>query len=485
MLAASDGTPAKVHLVASGSSRADATAHLDSVLPALSGQPITDLGVAGRGQTTLQLSALASLPQLTSLCMDFYPLEDGSLDALSNLTALQCLGLDHCVLGHLPAGMSSLTRLTRLTLDRNAFLGNSASLGQVLPQLTALQHLSLNRCCLKRLPDGMSALKGLTHLDLGSNYQLPPDCLDQVLQYWTAMQSLSLECCLQIGLPDAVALLTNLTYLDLGGHAMLVSAGLGVLSSLTTLQWLSLAQSWCPVGLPMCISTLTRLTCLKLGSKYHLSVDNFGNMLPHLARLRELSLESTPQLVSPGSLDNLLQAVRGLSLLQSLSLAGCSMVRVPKGITALSSLTHLDLSCNDGLSSRSLASVLAHLAALQSLNLSDCGLRKVPPSIARSTGLTRLALSRNPLGSGWQHLRPLAHLCELEIGETRLRELPRDLTSLRSLQRLNLGYNQVAGGWHHLLPLPRLRVLRTDMEVPEEVRRAIPYIDDPLCRLLI
>lgn len=431
LLAARDGTPAEAHLSVRGP---DNTVQLASALPVLSGQPVTDLRLVSVGLSgLLQLSALASLTQLYSLLASHCSAGGSTLgsspNALTSLTALQCLGLEWCRLRQLPVGMSRLTRLTRLTLNGNSQLGSSASLAQVLPQLTALQYLSLKDCHLTQLPDALaSSLTNLTHLDLGSHNRLSPAILES-------------------------------------------------LTSLTALQWLSLSASALR-QLPEDMSALTRLTFLQLGNNRNLSTGSLGAVLQHLVRLRGLWLSYIPHLADPGSLDGLLHVLRGLPELQSLWLRECGLTELPEGMTALSSLTHLDLRSNlDGLAPASLDRVLPNLTALRSLDLSSCCLVEVPAGISSSTCLTHLNLNFNPIRCGWHHLRPLARLCELKLAHAGLAELPPDLTALQALQRLNLWANPVAGGWHCLLALPHLRSLTTGSEPPEEVRRAVPYIE--------
>ena len=97
------------------------------------------------------------------------------------------------------------------------------------------------------------------------------------------------------------------------------------------------------------------------------------------------------------------------------------------------------------------------------LNLGSCRLAGVPEALSALTTLTSLDLSENEeLAGGWQHLRPLRQLSALSLRGCRLAGVPAELSALTLLSSLDLRGNQgLVGGWQHLRPLRQLRALDT------------------------
>ena len=110
----------------------------------------------------------AGRPKLTSLEAYSCTL-DGSLGALSKLTALQSVSLQGCGLGRIPRALAVLPGLTCLVLSGSDDVSMSGSLRCVLPQLPQLQALSLAECGLEAVPEALLQLHALTCLDLSCN----------------------------------------------------------------------------------------------------------------------------------------------------------------------------------------------------------------------------------------------------------------------------------------------------------------------------
>jgi hypothetical protein len=126
---------------------------------------------------------------------------------------------------------------------------------------------------------------------------------------------------------------------------------------------------------------------------------------------------------------------------------------LPRSLAALSSLTSLSLAdwepgAVGGDDPSSLYAPLASLAGLRALDLSNNALRELPPAVAALSALTSLVLSENEgLGATGCALDPLASLARLERLELRacgLRRVPPQALGLAELRSLLIGYNDLA-----------------------------------------
>jgi hypothetical protein len=125
---------------------------------------------------------------------------------------------------------------------------------------------------------------------------------------------------------------------------------------------------------------------------------------------------------------------------------------LPRSLAALSSLTSLSLAdwepgAVGGDDPSSLYAPLASLAGLRALDLSNNALRELPPAVAALSALSSLVLSENEgLGATGCALDPLASLARLERLELRacgLRRVPPQALGLAELRSLLIGYNDL------------------------------------------
>ena len=272
-------------------------------------------------QALLPTSALARLTHLTSLELSwrssFYP--TGYVASLWPLTALRRLQLDcaHCTGGwlglaalsrlqhlemncrteppfeDLPAGLSTLTALTFLSLvaDEDAVPENAIR-AQHLQRLSLLQHLGLDGVVTSDdVAAALPALPALTYLYCCAIDQHPAAAAVSWhnLCRLTALQELSLSRCRIQQLPSLLPQLTALTRLSIESHDCL--ALLALLPDLRQLECLELCC--CDLAaVPEELSAVTSLTRLDL-SENDAMAGGWQHLRP-LTRLRELNLSSVP-----------------------------------------------------------------------------------------------------------------------------------------------------------------------------------------------
>jgi Leucine-rich repeat (LRR) protein len=134
-----------------------------------------------------------------------------------------------------------------------------------------------------------------------------------------------------------------------------------------------------------------------------------------------------------------------LPRLQALRLADCGLRRLPPQLAG--SFSSLSLSQNRKLVALAPPSALpCFVHSLQRLELDGCCLTALPEQLSALTALTHLDLSRNrKLCGGWQHLLPLTQLRMLNLRSCDLEEVPEQLSALTALNRLNLSRNPQLG----------------------------------------
>jgi Leucine-rich repeat (LRR) protein len=156
---------------------------------------------------------------------------------------------------------------------------------------------------------------------------------------------------------------------------------------------------------------------------------------PYFRQLRSLHFQQVAG--SP----RVLEAVAGLTNLQSLGITHCRLTDVPVAFTALVRLTHLDLSLSsvtsDGLE------CLGDMNSLREINLSGC-VRCIsfPNSLSRLTGLESIIMNESPVTRLPEYLTALPKLCKLAwSGQSVKFYIPLQLEvvwRLRGLQQLLL-----------------------------------------------
>ena len=115
-----------------------------------------------------------------------------------------------------------------------------------------------------------------------------------------------------------------------------------------------------------------------------------------------------------------------------------ALTTLPRSVTALPKLEHLDLTGNR---LTELPAEIGHLTALQSLTLSGNALTALPTKIGCLTNLQRLDLSRNQLTTLPPDIGLLTALRHLDLGSNRLSTLPEEIGRLAALEHLYLAGN--------------------------------------------
>jgi hypothetical protein len=352
--------------------------------------------------------------------------------------------------------------------------------------LTALTSLELNHC--ERVlghtgVESLAALTALTWLSLAGCTNIPRmEGLMRELSPLTLLSSLSVQYCYKTvadGEKFALGLHTSLTSLDFGGCS-LTDVGVTALVSLTALKSLSLwhcgvYRHLTDLGVAA-LASLTQLTSLNLGHCYRLT-DVGVTPLVSLTGLTSLNLHNCYEMTDEG----IMALALVLTNLTSLELAFCHITVV--GVTALAglaALTSLDLGWNTNVTDEEiivLATVLTRLTHLELsvYNITDAGVT----ALAGLTGLTHLGLfgdydsgysgihDSDITDAGIITLSKLTALNNLNLSNCRnmtdkgLAALARSLTSLTCLDLTHCSYQLTSEG---MMALAHLTAL-TDLDL--------------------
>jgi hypothetical protein len=341
--------------------------------------------------------------------------------------------------------------LTRLDLQhssswRSGLDLNSSSITAALAQLSGLRSLQLTGSVQNACIAAVGQLAHLTHLSIDRARLAAAGCCDlhllpQQLQdltfemdseggavrgalgHITALRDLGLY--MNRSAAAGSSLPTSLTALTLRNDEAADTADSeqhwGILG-LQQLQWLE-AGSWLqdPMVL-MSLSTITTLTFLDRSYVANVAALHASPVWQLLPALHTLFLEQGKTNLDPAHSLMLLKGLAaatslvdlsiegrivhesvqlcvrltGLTRLQDLEIDGAHLASRADALhlTALTSLTRLEISEAPGVDNTAASALALHLKQLQELQFSDCGLRSAAalPSIATLTGLTRLCL---------------------------------------------------------------------------------------------
>lgn len=381
------------------------------------------LGRSTRGDQ--DLDELARFKRLQALNLEgtyAYSVTDKGLKALTPLTGLQALSLEHTA--HTDAGMTHIAALKQL---RILTLGRLVDVG--LGELAALEHLHTLHIISTSVTDaGMKALPRLKAL-------------------------------------------RTLTILSSGGGVS--DAGLNELGKMTQLQALSLRHTTLKHEHLQVLGRLKQLESLDL---FWTDTTDAGlKELAGLTQLRSLNLGWNYQVTDAG-----LTAVSGLKQLETLRLDKTKVTEA--GLKELAGLKHLrTLSFGDTRVTDAGLAELAGLEQLQSLRVSqeitDAGLK----DLAKLKLLQRLELTFCQItDTGLEELAGLGQLQYLRLFSTKVTDAGlKQLAGLSQLQSLNLDGTRVTdASVSELLGFQKLRSLhlpsRTTDAVIRELQQALP-----------
>lgn len=203
---------------------------------------------------------------------------------------------------------------------------------------------------------------------------------------------------------------------------------------------------------------LKGLHYLRLSSEEKSGLKGALEVLPHLTELHSLAIRGHRFYDTQGD------ALPGL------------LTTLPQSMSALSFLTHLDLSFNQ---LSSVPSCVLHLPALSSLVLCYNLLDALPPDIAQLSSLTYLSLMGNQLASLPQSLGQLKSLQTLDVSYNLLQQLPDEIGSLEGLVKLELSHNklqELPETLGSLLSLRELVINSNDVRVMPQSLKKLPLL---------
>ncbi|XP_030759863.1 protein flightless-1 [Sitophilus oryzae] len=345
--------------------------------------------------------------------------DDKFPEAVSSMTGVQWLKLDHTNLKEIPKEMGNLMKLEHLSLTRN----DLEKLYGELTELNCLRTLNLRHNNVKSsgIPAELFHLEELSTLDLShNNLKEVPEGLDRA----KGLLVLNLSYNHIDSIPNSLFInLTDLLFLDLSNN------------NLETL--------------PPQTRRLANLQTLILNNN---PLGHFQlRQLPSLINLETLHLRNTQRNLNnfPGNLDNLVN-------LTDVDLAQNALPKVPEALYSLPSLKRLNLSENE---ITEVSNAMELWQKLEILNLSHNQLTSLPPSLCKLQLLRRLYVNDNQLDfegipSG------IGKLGALEIfsaAHNQLEMIPEGLCRCGSLKKLNLSSNR-------LITLPDAIHLLTDLD---------------------
>ncbi len=313
---------------------------------------------AGRIMAAVPASSLAAMlaslagSQVVGLHLRELNLGEGceaALQPLAQLSNLASLKLYFCNLGALPASLSALQALQKLSLHWNPLLGSSPS-GErsfaVLARLTSLVSLDLSSIDLARCPSHLSALGRLQQLNIAGNRNAGMGrggSRDyEPLSHLTALTQLKMGVSGINCVPNALAALTAVKELNLEHCNNVGSSG----------------EAGCEP-----LRHCTALTLLNMNS---CGLEGIPPQLLAMPGLRDLELSCNP-------LQHGWDTLCGLSALTRLGLAACGLHSLPLQLPCLRSLVVLRVSGNPlGLAEAAVRQQLSALTSLTRLDATGC-----------------------------------------------------------------------------------------------------------------
>ncbi|XP_038052801.1 protein NLRC5-like [Patiria miniata] len=383
------------------------------------------------------------------------------IKTLNKLDLKRC-GLTSGDLEPIAVWLSNLPNLVELDLSHNETLALSGLSWHHLMKIQTLNKLDLRSCGLKsddleHIANGLRFLPNLVELDLHGNETLAVSG-----RAWShlgkieTLNKLDLRCCrLQSDDLEYVAVglsnLPNLVELDLSHNEALAVSG----------------RSWSHLR---GIKTLNKLSLGYCGLQSG-DLEPFAIGLSDLPKLVELDLSGNSTLA--GS-DRSWYHLREIKTLNKLDLRCCRLQSddleyIAVGLSNLSNLVELDMSCNETLAGSGWAwSHLREIKTLKKLNLGYCGLQSgdlEPFAIGLSDlpKLVELDLSGNQTldwsGRAWSHWREIKTLNKLNLRSCGLKNddlehVAVGLSNLPNLVELDMSCNETLAGsgwaWSHL-----------------------------------
>jgi Leucine-rich repeat (LRR) protein/serine/threonine protein phosphatase PrpC len=307
---------------------------------------------AWNNQLTALPPSIGRLSQLVELDVSQNQLQALPAD-LSGLRVLERLSLFRNQLTSLPASLGACEALVELNLFGNQLISLPPQIGQ----LHRLRKLILTNNLLESLPREIGDCSSLVSLEVALNHlsSLPEELFDL-----TALQELNLASNLLPQLPESISRLSRLCKLHVAYNRML--------------------------DLPEGLQALQQLRELWAGGNPFRD-GRMPAVLPRLSQLRELQL-------SCARLRELPHEVGSLVSLATLVLSGNLLQTLPPEIGRLSSLSELDVSHNMLIE---LPAEFGRLVALTDLDLSGNRLQELPAQFASLTRLHLLKLAANRL----------------------------------------------------------------------------------------
>ncbi len=411
-----------------------------------------------------------SIGQLKNLeILDLYGTELQSLpQSIGKLRSLRVLRLGGSKFQSLPKSIGQLKNLEYLDLSFNtsteeeslsipAQIGGCRSLKilliehsnlQKLPQLGKLQKLeilSLKNNDLEQLPEDLGKLSALQILELSGNpLKTAPSSLGALLQLrYLGLSSFALN-----NIPPVIFELNNLRGLDLKlkapnlAQSFKLNSGFQQLKALRVLHimidgkadWQSLSRE---------LAEIPKLEILQVTTPYIIP-KGLGNIrsLRQLAIIDPWGGGSTQ---SPEPFSTGLEDIAQLSNLQSLYWKQKQLPLLPKGITQLKQLYHLELIDCEKLNFQDAISSMAGMEKLQSLTIKYSYIEKLPAAIGQLKKLKSLRIQSSKLLELPSEISQMSELITLDLEDNLIQQLPPQLQEFKKLRRLDLSKNRIKG----------------------------------------
>jgi Leucine-rich repeat (LRR) protein len=296
--------------------------------------------------------------------------------------------------------------------------------------LTRLSSLTIS--CFEEL-SCIAAMTKLTRLQM--------TCINFRSTLPESLRELRMEDGNMVALPRDLTGLVNLSALEVQGCRSL--RDVAMVSALTQLKVLDINRCNRSVNVQF-LGSLSLLKLLNLGMLAHEAprlLQHIESSFPptylpdlgHMAHLTKLVIQYFKRVSS------LQDSISALSMLQSLQLHACRMIRLPEGLGCLRALTSLTLSC---MPMTTLPPCLARLSNMVELRIDHCKALKAFPSIVCCmVGLTGLICICNLFTTAPDALGDLTNLKVLRLQQCYLECVPTSIGKLSKLQHLSLADN--------------------------------------------